>query len=78
MADHSERVARLLVWAMYYATNGEPRPGVVPNLHDRGEAIAVAVDRGWMVDRGDGVSLTDSGRDLVEAAETKGLLIRRL
>jgi hypothetical protein len=28
------------------------------------EAIAVAVDRGWMLDRGDNVCLTDAGREL--------------
>ena len=30
------------------------------------EAIVVAVDRGWMIDRGDSVCLTDVGRDLVD------------
>jgi hypothetical protein len=30
------------------------------------EAIAVAVDRGWMLERADGVCLTDVGRDLAE------------
>jgi hypothetical protein len=30
------------------------------------EAIAVAVDRGWMLDRGDSACLTDAGRDLAK------------
>jgi hypothetical protein len=49
------------------ATDGEPRWWVLPaNLNDMTkEAIAVAVDRGWMLDRGDSVCLTDAGRDLV-------------
>jgi hypothetical protein len=68
MAEHSERVPRLLVRALYYATDGEPRWWVLPaNLNDATkEAIAVAVARGWMLDRGDSVCLTDAGRDLVE------------
>jgi hypothetical protein len=37
------------------------------NLNDvTKEAIAVAVDRGWMLDRGDSVCLTDAARDLVK------------
>jgi hypothetical protein len=57
MADQSERVARLLVRALFYATDGEPRWWVLPtNLNDlTKEAIAAAVDRGWMIDRGDSV-----------------------
>ena len=68
MVDQSERVARLLVRALYYATEGEARWWVLPvNLNDpTKEAIAVAVDRGWMLDRGDSVRLTDAGRDLVK------------
>jgi hypothetical protein len=68
MADQSERSARLLVRALFYATDGEPRWWVLPtNLNDlTKEAIAVAVDRGWMLDRGDSVRLTDAGRDLAE------------
>jgi hypothetical protein len=68
MADQSERAARLLVRALYYATDGEPRWWVLPtNLNDMTkEAIAIAVDRGWMLDRGDSVRLTDGGRDLVK------------
>jgi hypothetical protein len=66
MADQSERSARLLVRALFYATDGEPRWWVLPTkLNDMTkEAIAVAVDRGWMLDRGDSVCLTDAGRDL--------------
>jgi hypothetical protein len=37
--------------------------GVATNLNDTTkEAIAVAVDRGWMLDRGDSVCLTDPTR----------------
>jgi hypothetical protein len=37
------------------------------NLNDlTKEAIAVAVARVWMIDRGDSVRLTDAGRDLVK------------
>ena len=51
MAKKSERAARLLVRALYYATEGEPRWWLLPtNLNDvTKEAIAVAVDRGWML-----------------------------
>jgi hypothetical protein len=67
MAKESERSARLLVQALDRATDGERRWWVLPaNLNDATkEAIAVAVDRGWMLDRGDSVCLTDVGRDLV-------------
>jgi hypothetical protein len=67
MADQSERSARLLVRALYHATDGEPRWWVLPaKLNDlTKEAIAVAVARGWMLDRGDSVCLTDAGRELV-------------
>ena len=62
----AQRVARLLVRALYNATKGETHWRVLPKLHDLTEAIAVAVDRGWMLDRGDSVCLTDAGRDLAE------------
>ena len=67
MAERSERSARLLVRALYHATDGEQRWWVLPaKLNDlTKEAIAVAVDRGWMLDRGDSVCLTDAGRELV-------------
>jgi hypothetical protein len=67
MADQTERAARFLIWAMYRATEGECRGwGLPTKLNDlTKEAIAVAVDRGWMLDRGDSVYLTDAGRDLV-------------
>jgi hypothetical protein len=68
MADQTERAARLLVWAMYRATDGERRWWGLPtklNAITKG-AIAVAVDRGWMLDRGDSVRLTDAGQDLVK------------
>ena len=51
MADQTERAARLLVRALYTATDGERRWWVLPaNLNEvTKEAIAVAVDRGWMI-----------------------------
>ena len=68
MVDQNERFARLLVRALYYATDGERRWWILPTeLNDlTKEAIAVAVARGWMLDRGDSVCLTDAGRDLIE------------
>jgi hypothetical protein len=67
MSERSERTARLLVRALFYATDGEPRWWVLPtDLNDMTkEAIALAVDRGWMLYQGDSVCLTDAGRDLV-------------
>lgn len=67
MAEQTEGAARLLVRALYYATDGESRWWVLPTkLNDlTKEAIVVAVDRGWMLDRGDSVCLTEAGRDLV-------------
>ena len=53
MAEQSERSARLLVWALYHATDGERRWWVLPaKLNDlTKDAIAVAVDgldaRSW-------------------------------
>lgn len=68
MAGHTERAARLLVRAMYRATDGERRWwGLPTKLNDfTKEAIAVAVARGWMLDRGDSVCLTAAGRDLAK------------
>ena len=67
MVDQSERSARLLVQALYRATDGEARWWVLPtNLNDlTKEAIGVAVARGWMLERGDSVCLSVAGRDLV-------------
>jgi hypothetical protein len=72
MVDQTERAARLLVRALYYATDGEPRWWVLPSsLNDlTREAVSVAVARGWMLDRGDSVCLTDAGRDLVKAGRS--------
>jgi len=72
MIDKSERSARLLVRALYRATDGKRRWWVLPaNLNDlTKEAIAVAVERGWMLDRGDSVRLTDAGRNLVRPGGT--------
>ena len=68
MVDQSERSARLLVRALHAATDGERRWWVLPaKLNDvTKEARAVAVARGWMLDRGDSVCLTDAGRDLAK------------
>jgi hypothetical protein len=62
MANQTERNARLLVRALYHATDGEPRWWVLPTKTNdlTKEAIVVAVDRGWMLDRGDSVCLTDA------------------
>jgi hypothetical protein len=64
MADQTEMAARLQVWAMYRATDAEYRWWDLPTkLNDlTKDAIAVAVDRGWMLDRGDTVCLTDAGQ----------------
>jgi hypothetical protein len=63
-----ERKVRPTFGALHHATDGERRWWVLPtNLNDATkEAIAVAVDRGWMIDRDDSVCLTDAGRDLAE------------
>ena len=68
MDDQNERAARLLAWARYRATDGECRWwGLPTKLNDlTKEAIAVAVAQGWMLDRGDSVCLTETGRDLVK------------
>ena len=68
MADHNETGARLLMRALYHSTDCERRWWVLPtNLSEvTNEAIAVAVARGWMLDRADSVCLTDAGRDLVK------------
>ena len=67
MAGESEKAARFLVRALYYATDGERRWWVLPaGLNEATkDAIAVAVARGWMLHRGDSVCLTDAGRDLL-------------
>ena len=66
MIEQSEKLARLLVRALYDATDGELRWWVLPVALSAPmrETIAVAVDRGWVLDRGDGVCLTDAGRDV--------------
>jgi hypothetical protein len=68
MVDQSESAARLLVRALFYATDGEQRWWVLPtNVNDlTREAIGLTVQRGWMLDRGDSVCLTEAARDLVE------------
>ena len=68
MTEPSERTARLLVRALFYATDGELRWWVLPaDLNDlTKEAVLCAVERGWMLYCGDSVCLTDAGRNLVE------------
>jgi hypothetical protein len=68
MADQTERAARFLMWAMYRATDGECREwGLPTKLNDLTKrAIAVAVGRGWLLNGGDSVCLTETGRDLVK------------
>lgn len=68
MAGQNERFARLLVRALYRVTDGERCWWVLAaNRSDLPkEAIAVAVERGWILDRGDSVCLTDAGRDLAK------------
>ena len=61
---------------MYYATEAEPRWWLLPTILNDDvtkEAIAVAVDRGWMPNRGDSVCLTDVGRDLVKNGSAPAL-----
>lgn len=67
MVERVERHARALVRAVYFATDGKPSWWSLPNeLNDvTKEAIAFAVDRGWMVLEGRSICLTDEGRKLV-------------
>jgi hypothetical protein len=68
MGEQSERTARLLARALFYATDGELRWWVLPtNLTDiTNEVIALAVDRRSMLYRGDSVCLTDAGQELIK------------
>lgn len=65
MADPREGSARLLVRALHYATDGEPRWWVLPaNLNEvTKEALAFAVSKGWLLQGGDSVCLTKAGRN---------------
>ncbi len=67
MVEQGETAARLLVRTLFCATDGELRWWKLPN--DLGDmtkgAIILAVERGWMLYRGDSVCLTAAGRDLV-------------
>ena len=70
MVDQTEAFARHLLRALYYATDGRPCWwSLPPNLNDvTKDAIAHAVDRGWMLLEGNhSVYLTEAGRDVVEA-----------
>ena len=70
MVDQSKTFARHLVRAVYYATDGKPFWWSLPkDLNDvTKDAIAHAVDRGWILLEGhhNSVCLTDAGRDLVK------------
>ena len=72
MGNQREAFARLLVRALYYVTDGQSRWWVLPtDLNDvTSEAVALAIDRGWMLVSGDSICLTDSGRDLIKKGET--------
>ena len=74
MADPRERSARLLVRALHYATDGERRWWVLPaNLNDMTkEALAFAVSKGWVLQRGDSVCLTDGGRKATTESPESG------
>ena len=67
--NKNERMARRLVSALYFATDGETGWRGLPRLHDQSEAIAFAVARGWVVDCRDRFYLTEAGRNLVRDAE---------
>ena len=73
--QRSEKAARLLVRAMYRATDGECRGwGLPTKLNDLTKgAIAHAVARAWMLKRGDSVCLTDVGQDLVKNGSAPAL-----
>ena len=76
MADQTERFARLLVRALYRVTDGGERCWwALPADRDDllKEAIALAVERSWVLDRGDSVCLTDGGRDLAKGEPIQGL-----
>jgi hypothetical protein len=68
MVDQSEKYARLLVRALYYATDGKPVWWQLPrDLNDVArEALECAADNGWvlLLDY-HSVWLTDAGRDLI-------------
>jgi len=70
MVDQAEAFARILVRALYYATDRKPCWWSLPrNLNDRTkDAIDRAVDLGWILLEGhhNSVCLTDAGRELVE------------
>ena len=72
MIDQTETFARALVRALYYATDGKPCWWSLPkDLNDVArDAIARAVDRGWMLVEGhhNSVCRTDAGRELVEGS----------
>jgi len=74
MADPTERAARLLVRALHYATDGEPRWWVLPgSLNDvTKEALAFAVSNGWLLQHGDSVCLTDAGRKETTKSPERG------
>jgi hypothetical protein len=72
MVDQTEMFARHLVRALYYATDGKPCWWSLPKDQNDAtkDAVARAVDRGWMLleDHHNSVCLTDAGRELAEGS----------
>jgi hypothetical protein len=70
MVDQTKAFARHLVRALYYAMDGKPCWWSLPKDMNEPtkDAIARAVDRGWILLEGhhNSVCLTDAGRDLVK------------
>lgn len=76
MPSDMEKLARLLVRALYVATNGQPERWLTPAQvnNSTAQAIALAIDRGWMQTNDDlNVCLTDAGRVLVKVQANGGL-----
>jgi hypothetical protein len=68
MADLSESFVRNLVRNLYHATDGKALWWSLPHkMHgSTRDGIQRATDRGWMLQDGGSVCLTDAGRQLVE------------
>jgi hypothetical protein len=68
MADSTEAFVRSLVRNLYYATEGKNLWWSLPHKMNSStwDGIQKASDRGWMLQDGSSVCLTDAGRELVE------------
>ena len=68
MADSTEALVRSLVRNLYYATEGKILWWSLPHKLNSStwDGIQKATDRGWMLQDGSSVCLTDAGRELVE------------